>query len=113
MQKVLYHATYAPLIYSIKRTGLGGGYRKNWPDSESGVVYLATDPHVALSYAETSDDVPEEWLDEIVVLRILTALIDPAKLSIDPNVRDNDGSTLIYRGVIPLRSIVFWPKVNK
>ena len=104
--ETLYHATYGALLDSIKEHGLGGkssGYE--WEDSKSGVVYLATDEDVAISYAETNEDVPEEWLDDIVVLEIDTTNLNPDKLLIDSNVQDNDGSTVEYHGVIPFDSI--------
>lgn len=56
---ILYHATYKPLLKKIMINGLGGNTRKNWEDSVTGVIYLAKDPYVAESYAETSDLVPE------------------------------------------------------
>ena len=99
---VLYHATYRPLLKSIKQHGLGGDRAQaKWEDSVPGVVYLALDPNVAESYAESSEAVPEEWLDEIVVLKISTAALDQSKLKIDQNVLDNEGDTLEYHGVIP------------
>jgi hypothetical protein len=63
------------------------------------VVYLARDPEVARSYAETSDMVPEEWLDAIVILAIDASRLDSRKLRQDRNVQDDD-STLEYHGVI-------------
>ena len=104
--ETLYHATYGALLDSIREHGLGGkssGYE--WEDSKSGVVYLATDEDVAVSYAETNEDVPEEWLDDIVVLEIDTTNLNPDKLLIDSNVQDNDGSTVEYHGVFPFDSI--------
>jgi hypothetical protein len=103
---VLYHATYKPLLRKIKLTGLGGqGSRKMWDDSKPGVVYLAIDPDVAESYAESSDMVKDEWLDDIVILKINTQLLDPTKFFIDRNVQDHAGDTLEYHGVIPWSAI--------
>lgn len=104
---VLYHATYRPLLRSIKRGGLGGpgSEKKKWEDSIHGAVYLALDPNVAESYAETSDSVPDEWLDEIVILQISTDGLNPGKFMLDRNVRDNAGDTVEYHGVIPLSNI--------
>ena len=102
---VLYHATYKPRLKSIKLKGLGAGGKRNWEDSQRGVVYLALDPNVAESYAETSDMVPEEWLDQIVILKISTAGLDPNKFGIDSNVQDNSGDTVEYHGVIPVSNI--------
>jgi len=98
----LYHATFRPYLKSILATGLGGPGKTNWEDSVSGVVYLATSPEVAESYAETSEMVPEEYLDEIVIIRVDTRLLDEEKISLDKNVLDNAGDTLEYEGIIPL-----------
>jgi hypothetical protein len=99
---ILYHATYRPLLKSIRKNGLGGsGAKRNYEDSRSGVVYLATTPDIAESYAETSDIVPEDWLDEIVILTVNTAAIDRNKLFVDQNVLDNKGDTFEYHGIIP------------
>ena len=102
----LYHATYRPLLKSIKQHGLGGDKAQaKWEDSRPGVVYLAIDPNVAESYAETSDVVPDEWLDQIVILKISTNGLEN-KLQIDKNVLDNQGGdTLEYHGIIPLSHI--------
>ena len=102
---VLYHATYKPRLKSIQSKGLGSGGKRNWEDSQRGVVYLALDPDVAESYAETSDMVPDEWLDQIVMLKISTAGLDPNKFGIDSNVQDNAGDTIEYHGVIPVSNI--------
>jgi pyrimidine deaminase RibD-like protein len=105
LPSVLYHATYKPRLKSIKLKGLGAGGKRNWEDSQRGVVYLALDPNVAESYAETSDMVPDEWLDSIVILKIATAGLDPNKFHIDSNVQDNTGDTLEYHGIIPPSNI--------
>lgn len=97
----LYHATYKPLLESIKKTGLGGTNQTYWEDSKPGVVYLSTDEDVAISYAEANENVPEEWLDQIIVIIIDINILDPDLLSIDENVQNNDGVTLEYHGVIP------------
>jgi hypothetical protein len=100
---ILYHATYRPLLKSIKQHGLGGDKAQaKWEDSKPGVVYLATDPNVAESYAESSDVVPDEWLDQIVVLKVNASQLDQSKLKLDRNVIDNQGDTLEYHGVIPV-----------
>jgi hypothetical protein len=103
---ILYHATYRPLLRSIQKNGLGGmGIERRWEDSVPGVVYLALDPDVAESYAETSETVPDEWLDEIVVLKINTTKLDKSKFHLDKNVQDNTGNTVEYHGVIPITAI--------
>ena len=102
---VLYHATYGPLADSIQREGLGGDRDTVWEDSVRGTVYLALDPEVAFSYAETSDDAWDKFETddglEIVTFQIDTTQLDPAKFNIDQNVIDNEGDTLEYYGVVP------------
>lgn len=110
LPSVLYHATYKPRLKSIKLKGLGAGGKRNWEDSKRGIVYLALDPNVAESYAETSDMVPEEWLDEIVILKISTKGLDPNKFHIDSNVQDNTGDTVEYHGVIPVSNISLYKR---
>lgn len=103
---ILYHATYKPLLAKIKRDGLDTTKsKKAWEDSKPGLVYLATDIDVAGSYAESSEMVPDSYLDNIIVLHIDTSKLDLTKLSVDRNVQDNDGDTLEYNGVIPYSAI--------
>jgi hypothetical protein len=104
---VLYHATYKPLLRSIKLHGLDNTKSKRvWDDSKIGYVYLAKDKEVATSYAESSDNVPESYLDDIVILHIDATKLDNSKLSIDKNVIDNVGDTLEYNGVIPFSYVI-------
>lgn len=104
----LYHATYKPLLKKIKENGLNTKHsKKAWEDSIAGYVYLATDKDVAASYAESSDYVPESWLDQIIVLTIDVSKIDASKLFNDQNVRSEEFSdTLEYRGVIPWSAVI-------
>ena len=103
---VLYHATYKPLLSKIKQNGLDTTKsKKAWEDSKPGLVYLATEMGVAGSYAETSDMVPDSYLDNIIVLHVDTSKLDLSKLTIDRNVQDNVGDTLEYSGVIPFSAI--------
>ena len=98
---VLYHATYEPFLNSILANGLGGaGSQQQWEDSKPGHVYLARDPEVAESHAEANEQVPDDYIDNIIVLAIDTSKLDMDKLVDDPNVLDDD-STLAYKGVIP------------
>ena len=98
---MLYHATYRPFLDSIMKNGLGGkGAQTQWEDSKPGYVYLAKDPEVAVSHAEANELVPDEYIDDIVVLSIDASQLDYAKLEDDPNVMDDD-STLAYNGIIP------------
>ena len=105
-QPYLYHATYKPLLKKIKIDGLDTAKsKKAWDDSISGYVYLAKDPDVAVSYAESSDMVPDSYLDQIIILTIDVSKLDGDKLFMDQNVQDNEGDTVEYRGVIPFSSI--------
>lgn len=95
----LYHATYKQLIPSIKKQGLNPNIsKKSWSFSGN-YVYLSPDKDVAESYAETSDNVPEEYLDQIVVFRIKVSSLDTNKLSIDNNNKARD--TYQYTEIIP------------
>ena len=105
----LYHASYGPLAGSIQQSGLGGDRDTMWDDSVRGTVYLAVDPDIAFSYAETSDDAwdrfeTDEGL-EIVTFEIDTAQLDPSKFNIDQNVIGNEGDTLEYYGIVPPSSL--------
>lgn len=97
--KYLYHATYTPLIPSIKKSGLNPNISKKSWDFSGHYVYLSPDKDVAESYAETSDNVPEEYLDQIVVFRIKVSSLDTNKLSIDNNNKARD--TYQYTETIP------------
>lgn len=102
----LYHATYEPYLKNIMKYGLGGApdIKPNWGDSKQGVVYLAYDPNVAESYAETAEEIPEDYLDQIIILKIDINQLDKQKLTRDENVIDG-GDTLEYHGVIPPSAI--------
>jgi RNA:NAD 2'-phosphotransferase (TPT1/KptA family) len=103
---ILYHATYRPLLKKIKEDGLDTKKsKKAWEDSKPGLVYLATNLDVAASYAESSEMVPDSYLDNIIILHIDTSQLDLTKLSIDQNVQDNKGDTLEYDGIIPFSAI--------
>jgi RNA:NAD 2'-phosphotransferase (TPT1/KptA family) len=105
--KILYHATYRPLLDSIMKNGLGNTDQRWWEDSEPGAVYLARDPDSAYDFAETADTPPDEYINDIVVLAIDTKYLDYAELEIDPNnyVDNEEDSTLIYYGIIDPESI--------
>ena len=103
----LFHATYKPLLKKIKEQGLDTRMsKKTWEDSVPGYVYLALEPDVAFSYAESSEEVPEDWIDEIIVLKIDKESLNQNQLFIDQNVMDNEGDTLEYRGIIPWESVI-------
>ena len=102
---VLYHATYEPFLNSILANGLGGaGAQQQWEDSKPGYVYLARDPEVAQSHAEANEEVPDDYIDNIIVLAVDTSKLDMDNLEDDPNVLDDD-STLAYKGVIPSNAL--------
>lgn len=107
---VLYHASYAPLLSSIVKDGLGGGRETYWEDSVRGVVYLAVDPALAFSFAETSESGRDKFerddgMVEIVTMEIDTSQLDPKLFQLDRNYLDNEGDTLEYHGVIPPSAI--------
>ena len=110
--KYLYHATYKPFLNSIKKKGLGNTNKKMYTDSKGkGTVYLALDPDVAISYAETAewlDDVDDydKYADNIIVLKIDTQSLNQSNFYIDDNVIDNEGDTIEYHGIIPFSSVV-------
>ncbi len=104
----LYHATYQRFVESIKAHGLGGEHaakNKMWQDSKDGLVYLATDDQVALSFAGTSENATDEDIDQIVLLKINTKNLFVHKFSLDENIVDNYGDSLQYNGVIPVEAI--------
>lgn len=104
----LYHATYKPLLKKIKEFGLDSSRgRQLWDDSVKGYTYLSDDKDYAASFAESTDaEIPDSWIDNIIILTIDTNTIDKEKLFIDANNTDEEKSTFEYRGVIPFSSIV-------
>ena len=93
--------------------GLGASGKRNWSESKNGVVYLASDPYIAESYAETAEeeDVPAQFIDNIVILEINTMGLDPSKFFVDSNVllyEDDAGKTFEYHGVIPFINLRVW-----
>ena len=106
-QQYYYHATYRPILKKIKVMGLDTrDSKKAWEDSVAGYVYLAKDPDVAASYAESSESVPDEWLDQIIVLTIDASKLEQDKIFDDANVRNETTDTVEYRGIIPFSAIV-------
>ena len=95
----LYHATLEPYLDSIKKSGLGNSPTKNYPDSKD-VVYLASDPEEAISYAEVAE--VEEL--KIIVFEIDKNDLDSSKLSADRNVIGGK-TTFEYKGVIPFTAL--------
>lgn len=110
--RFLYHATYGPVLNSIRANGIDSKVgRLNYNNSLRGVVYLAIDPDVAESYAEVSETVSDDWLDEIVILKIDTTTLHSEKFHPDRNVRNFNGQTLEYHGAIPYSSVVRVSKI--
>ena len=105
MPPVLYHATYREYLDSIMAGGLGTSDFKNWSESKRGVVYLAEDPYVAESYATSAeeDEVPLEFIDNVVVLAVSTNGLDQNKFFLDDN--NLSGDTFEYHGAIPPSNI--------
>ena len=101
MPAKLYHATYEHFLSSIQTDGLGGDRDTQWDDSQRGVVYLAIDPYVAESYAETAEAYEENEDYKIIILEIDTSYLDQSLFQIDRNVIGSDGDTVEYHGVIP------------
>jgi hypothetical protein len=103
----LYHATYKPLLKSIQLKGLGNTTKTFWDDSKPGVVYLASDPDTAISYAESAETIPDSWYDKIICLKIDTNSLNLDNLYIDENNQSNndDVSTWEYHDIIPYKDI--------
>lgn len=72
-----YHATYRDALPNIMKYGLG---------------------------SSTSDNVPEEWLDDIVIFSIDSKDLDISKIEKDPNLDVQDG-TYLYKGIIPANKL--------
>ena len=107
-QPYLYHATYGPLIESIKRNGIDSSLSEfNWIDSNLGVNYISRDPFMAFNYAKVSSTVPESYLRDIVILTIHSNKLDKMKLFSATNTTCfDDDSTIECRSVIPYDSIL-------
>ena len=101
--KHLYHATYRTHQSSIADNGLmKNSDQKNWTDSKKGKIYLAKDPHTALSYAETSEKASnKDYNSGIVVYKVNKKHLDKDKIHKDENVRGEGGETIEYHSNIP------------
>ena len=90
----LYHATYQAYLSSIKENGLLPDQQKNWADCASGFVYLANDKDGAISFCEIAEDTPASVFNSgICCFEIDSAVLDPALLSVDPNILWEDDET--------------------
>lgn len=99
----LYHATYIPLMKKISLEGLKPGAGRSYSFSESGVYFDRT-REGAEGFAECAEEVPDKWLDNIVVLKVASKNLDKNKLEYDPNVIVDEGEepqSFIYKGSIP------------
>lgn len=95
----LYHATYKPYWEEIKKEGfIRPGAHQNWGDTfkTKDNIYLSKDYYNALSYAETAEEVPEELLNQIIILEISADKLDINHLDPDYNqVYDYDSEAQI------------------
>lgn len=95
----LYHATYKPYWEEIKKDGfIRPGVHQNWGDTfkTKDNIYLSKDYYNALSYAETAEEVPEELLNQIIILEISADKLDIDHLDPDYNqVYDYDSEAQI------------------
>lgn len=106
--RFLYHATFNALIPRIESLGLlpkDDQILHNFRGIELG-VYMAETPAEAGSFVEVSENgnIPDEWFDEIVVIKIDTSKLDSSKFDVDPNVIPHEGNTnipFIYKGIVP------------
>lgn len=109
LPKTFYHATYRAALRNIKKYGLGSSKSPKtyaWDNDYKSEdhVYLADDLDVAYSYAEASDNVPDEWLDNIVIFSVDSEDLDLSKIEEDPNLDVQDG-TYLYKGIIPANKL--------
>jgi len=105
--KILYHATYRAFNNSILEKGLIPRYTCIWDDCQYG-VYLANNPNLAESFCETSENVPDEYIDDIIIFSVDTSLLDSDKFEPDPHTLLDKNQNLecyIYRGVIPVNTL--------
>jgi hypothetical protein len=115
---VLYHATFIPLIESIKKHGIipGGTDVRNFDWANKEYVYLSNDPIAAESFVECSEneDIPEDWYHQIIILAIDVSKLNKAKLQRDINFNPSNfggeyrGHTdsYMYKGNIPPNAII-------
>jgi hypothetical protein len=112
--KYLFHATFNALVPSISSRGLipGGVDCKNFEGCENG-VYLSNDEGFAGSMIQSTEneEIPVEWLEEIVIITIDVSQLDLSKIEKDPHVHSSDEGeeipeSFIYKGTIPPTAIV-------
>ncbi len=104
----LYHATYGPVLDYIELYGLGANPPERinaWEGlSSENLVYLAHTPDAAEAFAENADneELPEEWLWDIVILEVKIDDLNIDQLSFDSNHQiEEPFKTFQYQGIIP------------
>lgn len=103
LPEYLFHATYEENLPAIQKYGLGNCKSKKqyaWDNSYKNInhVFLHENIEDAISYAESSDYVPESWLNEIVVIAIKTNNLNIDNLEDDPYLDEPDGSFVFWGG---------------
>ena len=91
-KQYLYHATYRAYLDSILEKGLIRNFNSNWEFSEN-YIYLSSDPDVAYYFAENAEEAPEEYLNDIVILKIDISKLDINKLRVDDNITQDEDET--------------------
>lgn len=89
----LYHATYNKYRKSIEENGLIPNFnRSNYDLNETGCLYFAFDPDVAISYAECSEnpDISEDDLDNIIICEVDSGSLDISNVGYDSNNRTDN-----------------------
>ena len=110
----LYHATFNANLPSIYKHGLlpAGGENSyiNFEGADVG-VFLATTPKQAYAFVETSEneEIPEEWFEQIVVLKINARKLEPEKIDYDSHINwweNEEKNIYVYKDVIPSNFIL-------
>lgn len=113
--KYLYHATFRPLVKSIKKSGIipGGNDIRAFDWCDKNYVYLTVSDGMAESFIDCAenDDIPEDWFGDYVILTIDTDKLDKTNLARDINFNSSDEdednfSSYMYAGTIPTSAIV-------
>lgn len=110
----VYHATYRALLDEILDGGIvpGGKDIQNF-DWSGKYVYLAETPENAISFVENAENesIPEEWLDDIVVLEVDMSKLDLTNMAPDenwnPSIEDGEEGyrSFQYNGIVPPEAI--------
>lgn len=91
----LYHATFEANKESILKNGLQlPNGKENFKGMYAGeYIYLAQTPEQAASFAELAENVPEKWLDKIIVFKVE---VDMEDLDLDPNNKDDNETGMTF-----------------